>query len=953
MSNEEIENKLDEQNVETAEDSGNTVPAADTEDVVTEDRVSEKSGNSDNSENTEIKKVKKASTAKSAMPAEKKRKLFKLIYYPVLALFVMLMFVFSALDGAVGYYPSAYGDGYYKAVGSHIKELSETSRSSISSTVDNGALSDARAYILGVLEAGGFARVEEVKTEKDDNAEENELITTITGYKKDGDVKKPTVTLQTSTLDGDLQDTLGLPEMIAGLNVTNIVAAVPSGKANAGAVVITVRYDTRTDTKGAASNGAFVANAVQSLIEFAKSGKSYKNDIVVVFTEDLDMSYGAYAFFNLFKGFDDVTSRAKAGISLDAYGNSGTLALTDMSGADLDYLNAYASVSGNVFNSSVVTDSLPDGLINIHAVKAFGKIPAVQVAVLGGLDKGQSSLDTADNVSDSVIKQQARLIKDYVEKFADSTDSYGAVGTDGTAVFSYLDGGTVAYTPVAAYVVGALILAMLAAVVIALILKKTFSLKNMLIAAGVQLAVVASTLVALLAAYFLVTLMLTGFGVLPIQSLLQLRYMNAGIMIAAVVISIASAFGFTTLYKRLFKVTSSDVVRGTAVLFGIAGAVMSFACPAYSFMTGWIGLLMLAVSLVTVCLHKTFKAKFGFGMDRLYLYAIPVALCLPLIMAEVVMVSSLLPLVLLPVLMTVFTAMTGVAVPYLDRTQPMLDKLVKKLPDRTIRVEHMVTEKVEDRAKKGKFTEKTYKRVDKEKVPYNYKNYFGISVVAVIGIVIALFSGGFGVDYNKTLTGFHSYNDAVYNDSLIYEIEKDSAGTSQRIVVGDLMTYKFISRNISDLTWDAAGNRYTKNVNYNVGEIIYRDPSVSKSDKTYTVTTFDGAHSNVTIKIPSARSITKITLKEVNKNFGEDYEGYVYEFNNRDEIVLRLPYGFDTMFTLDVEGGSISRIEYEEYRMLSETDTLLDIVDEWNSVKDNADLNGLRAGIVIKSTLSV
>ncbi len=72
---------------------------------------------------------------------------------------------------------------------------------------------------------------------------------------------------------------------------------------------------------------------MQTLIEYVKSGAQFDNDIIVVFTEDLDKSYGAYAFFNLFKGLDDVTERAVAGISLDAYGNAGTLALTDASGA--------------------------------------------------------------------------------------------------------------------------------------------------------------------------------------------------------------------------------------------------------------------------------------------------------------------------------------------------------------------------------------------------------------------------------------------------------------------------------------------------------------------------------------------------------------------------------------------------------------------------------------------
>ncbi|MDE5592607.1 MAG: hypothetical protein K2I75_01590, partial [Clostridiales bacterium] len=327
---------------------------------------------------------------------------------------------------------------------------------------------------------------------------------------------------------------------------------------------------------------------------------------------------------------------------------------------------------------------------------------------------------------------------------------------------------------------------------------------------------------------------------------------------------------------------------------------------------------------------------------------IPAALCLPLVMPTITALAGILPLVLLPVLFTLFTAVLGVGVPYLDRSQPILDKLAKKLPKRTIRVERVVTEKVEDRAKKGKFTEKTFKRVEKEKVAVNYKNYFGISVVAVLGIVIALFSGGFGVNFNKTLTNYFTYDNAIYNDSIVYELTDGE----QKVVVGDLMAYKFMRYHISDLEWEGEKNRYSKTVNYNINEIIAREPSVSKDGNKYTVTTFDGANSNVVITIPSARSITRITVKEYSKTNG-DYEGYVYDYENCDQITLRLPYGFDSEFTLEIEGGTPSKFEYEEYRTVAEGDTALDAVDEWNLVKGDADMLGLRAGIVIKRTLSV
>lgn len=888
-------------------------------------------------------KPKKAAVKRSA---QQKAKLFRMIYYPVLALFVALMLIFSAIDGVTGYSPSAYGDQYYTAVNAHIKQLSVGTRSAMAADGDGG-VGYARDYIVSVLKSGGFTEVAEHKEDRDEVSKDKlERQKTDTDWAKDGDVKKPTVTVQTSTLDAGLQDSLGLSEHLVGRQIGNVIAALPSN-GGSGAVVITVRYDSRPDTVGAADNAAFVANALQSLIETKNSGKTYKNDIVVVFTEAVDYSYGSYAFFNLFDGLDGVVGRATAGVDLDAYGNGGTLALTDASNAGLDYIYAYTKVADNALNMSVIPDTLPDEFKNRDAVKAFGTIPAVQVSVLGGLDAIQSSLDTAENISQAVVKQQARFIKDYIEKFGDCTDTFGT-SSSGAAFFSYIDGGTIAYTPAASYVIGALILALAIGVVVTVILKKTFSLKNMLIAMGVQLLVVISTLAALMATYFLVTLMLTGFGVLPIKSIVSIYYCNAGIIIAAIIVTLAAAFGFTTVYKKLFRITSSDAVRGSALLLGLVGIVMSFACPAYSYITSWLGLTLLTVLLLSVCLHKKFKAKFGFGMDRLYLYAIPVALCLPLVMPTLTAVARLVPLVLLPVLFTVFTAMLGVGVPYLDRTQPVLDKLAKKLPKRTIRVERTVTERVEDRAKKGKFTERTVKRVEKEKIAVNYKNYFGISVAVVLGVIIALCSGGVGVDFDKTITNRFTYDNSIYNDSLVYEID----GTEQKIVVGDLTAYKFIRYRVGDLQWEGEKNRYSKSVGYNINQIIAREPSVEKDGNMYTVTTFDGARSNVKLTIPSARSITRITVKEYSRTDG-DYEGYVYEYENRDQIVLRLPYGFDTIFTLEIEGASPGSIQYEEYRTVTDGDAILDGIDEWNMVKGSDEMPGLRAGIVIKRTLSV
>lgn len=897
----------------------------------------------------ESKKQNKAKSSEKQSRAESGKgmsKLFKLIYYPVLAVFVLIMLIFSAVDGVYGYKPKTYGSDYYTAVNKHIETLSANSRSVMSA----GGTTAARDYIVGALEAGGFYSVVEVK-----NGEEadDEKVTTVTDWAQIANAPAPTVTMQSSDLTAELQTEMGVSEYLVGARLTNIVAAIPSLKTrqggDAGAVIITVRYDTRTDSVGAAQNAAFVANAVQTLIEYKTADVNFENDLIVVFTEDLDGAYGSRMFFNAFDGLGDAVSRAKVGLNLDAYGNGGTLALTDASGAGLDYINAYTKVSGSVFDSSAVRNNIPAEYKNLGAVDAFGDIPALQVAVLGGLDGAQSALDTAANLSESVVYQQARFIKSYIDAFANTDKSYSAESDNKTVFFSYLDGGTVAYDSIASYVIGAIILAVAAAAITVIAVKKAHSVKNMFTAAGVMLLSIVGTLAAMFAAYFLVTLMLAGFGVLPIHLITRVTYFNGGILLAAMLVALAGMFGFSTLFKKLFKVTASDCVRGTAILFGAVGAVMSFAAPEYSFLTSWVGLLSMIVLLVTACVKNLFKNRFGFGTDRLFLYTIPVALCLPLIMSNLTALTQLLPLYVLPLNMTLFAALLGVAVPYLDRTKDVFDKLAKKLPMRTIRVEHTVTEKVEDRAKKGKFTERTFKRVDKEKVAVNYKNYFGVSVVAVIGVIVALFSGGFGVSFGKSIVPPLAYDDAVYNDALVYEWEKTGDRITQKIVVDDLLAYKYIRYAVTDLDWHSAEGRYSKSVNYNIGDIVPRTPGIARVNERYEVTTFDGPRSTVTITVPSASAVTKITV--INAH---DVE-YVYSFANEDTIVLRLPYGFGD-FELVFEGGNPTALNYEEHRTVNDpnTDNALANVDEWNMVlqryRGQDIANKLRGGIVLKLT---
>ncbi|MDE7463528.1 MAG: M28 family peptidase, partial [Clostridiales bacterium] len=347
-----------------------------------------------------------------------------------------------------------YGVDYYKSVKAHIGALSEDVRSSMSvSGIDN-----ARDYIVNALTDGG--RFREQPETKDGVEDENEEVTTTTAWAGNNSAVA-TVTVMTSQPSVTVQNNANSDGYYVGKEITNVIAAIPSTKTRnahadndfskqGGAVIVTVRYDSRIDTFGAADNASFVAVAIETLRDLVERDVKLENDLIVVFTEELGSAYGVYTFFESFKGLDDVASRAVVGISLEAYGNAGTLALTDASGAGLDYLNAYASISGNTFNSSLVPTSIPEAMKS-GAVAGFGDVPALQVAVLGGLDAFGSLDDTAGNISDAIIDQQSAFFKNYVEAFAVDGETVSAEDGNESVFFSYFDWGSVSYNSIASY----------------------------------------------------------------------------------------------------------------------------------------------------------------------------------------------------------------------------------------------------------------------------------------------------------------------------------------------------------------------------------------------------------------------------------------------------------------------------------------------------------------------
>lgn len=91
------------------------------------------------------------------------------------------------------------------------------------------------------------------------------------------------------------------------------------------------------------------------------------------------------------------------------------------------------------------------------------------------------------------------------------------------------------------------------------------------------------------------------------------------------------------------------------MLIALLAVIFCFAAPRVSYLFFVVAVLQLVVMLVTALTKDKFKAKFGFDMERLFLYVIPVILMMPVLCGELYLASAVTPAVILPLYLTMFT----------------------------------------------------------------------------------------------------------------------------------------------------------------------------------------------------------------------------------------------------------------------------------------------------------
>lgn len=847
-------------------------------------------------------------------------KIFKRVYYPVMAVLVVLMLVLGIVDAHVGGGAKA-GDAY--AYATAISQAG-TNDTRTHNSYDAAAQQNVRNYIVNTLKDAGARLVESENTDDDGN--------NLVDYAQENGAAVPTLYVQKATVTQASQ--AKEDEAAVAREVQNIILAVPGTSDDA--ILLHARYDSTVlgGAADAAATGALLQNAVRTLTE----GKTYKNTVVFLFGDaGQEGDLGACAFVGQFAGFDNVAKKVRAAADFSAGGTDGTLMMYAGKG-NLKLVGKYAGFNGGTYASSAL--KLFADRSDYATSGVFGDYNTLTFTNRGGFNRYGTANDTT--VNKKLVGQQSNAMGKFVSCYADA--SVRDLDSKSSAVyFSYLDVMTVYYPAAIAFVIAGIIVGLMIAIVILNMRNKAFPWGKALAGAAVQVVTLLATALVTVALYYVFALLLSGFGVLPFHGLSSIKFASTGLLLAASVMAITVAVFFYILLKRTFAVKAADVVRGNALVFAAVAVVLSFAAPAISYPFTCVALFALVAMLMTVLFKQKFKQKFATDIERLFLYVWPIVFALPLIMPLMYAAQTFFPAVSLVLALAVMVGLGGFIAPYADYLKPVFDKVFKKLPARSLRHEYMATERVEDRAKKGKFTEVQVKKIEKEKVPWNYLNRIGLTFTAVVSAVLIMLFCSFSTTYSSSALAAPSYYNGIYDDALLFVYEKDGSGTGTATVeVHDLIAYNDIRYAVKDLSWNGEKRAYTKNYNRSVDSVLSIEPAISENSGVVSFTSLEWESSQVVITLKNATSVTKVQFNADDENTKTEE----YEFEEQEEITLRLPYGYMLKdMKLSAESGTPTcDIRFEQH--VYKSNNLFTGGTDWDAALER--VSNLRSGIVIK-----
>lgn len=692
-------------------------------------------------------------------------------------LFALLFFIFSAVTATTGSYDSRRFDGaFMDNVRNHVEFLTRGERN----IFNLGHLEASKNYLVEQLTEDGLTTLITSETDTDATIATHRTHTVIDSSYDAVWSAEPVTTIQSVIISPETQRhfTWNDPnEFFVMREIHNVITFIPGRNGgNGDTVMFMAHYD--SVHQGAMDNAVPVAAMLETIRHILREGYQFDNDLIFVFTDaEEEGMLGAFAFWHQFAGFNDIrglrnpdNNRIRLGTNFDSMGNGGNILMFETHTNNATLMSAYRRINNNIFTSSLAA-MVYSSMDTFTDFDIFGPdVPSLNFANVGGYRVYHTQQDTFENANFRVAGQFADLIYRLAIEFGDFSFMDGhtpVLEQGGRAVFfSYL-GSTAAFPFSVSYVLGGLIALMSIILVVLNMKRKSISWGGVFKGGFVQVLTLVATAAMMFLMYFLVTMLLVLFGALPLRGVMSLVFINMPLMIFSMILAGTFAVVFYIIFKKAFAAKGKDVVRGNSMLFVLFGLILSFALPAAGYLFSIAAILLLAVMIAGVLYGEKFREKFKMDFERLFLHTVPMIFAIPVILPVVILGGRVVGAIIFPVFVLLIVLLLGSILPYANYLKPKLNILWAKLPKKTLRIERVVTEQVEDKAKRGKFKEVTEKRVVKEKVTRTYRNRTGVVIMATLATIALLFSGGFGANFHDNLIGGHGWTTIAYDSALI------------------------------------------------------------------------------------------------------------------------------------------------------------------------------------------
>ncbi|MBO5223924.1 MAG: M28 family peptidase [Clostridia bacterium] len=548
-------------------------------------------------------------------------------------------------------------------------------------------------------------------------------------------------------------------------------------------VMMVAHYDSAVGDNGYINNSATIGTMLALLDEIVNGGKTYKNDIMMVFT---DASYRNGLGLDFFMHspeysdiFDNALSRVKTVAIFDNVGEVSTIVASQAKGSDT--VSVFAT-AGDWYHSGSFSGDIASVNIGTKEFDVVDGVSAIEILGIGNV----SEITTASSLDNATLSRIATVIGSFTDRFGNA--DLGVLDSNATIGFYSYVGLNFWYASYVSYIIGAIILIIAGFTVWYLIKKQTFSPTKVGFGAAVSALSVIATALSLLVVYLLAVLLLSLIGTVSVISIATLVTSNIWFFIIAFVLGLVLLTVYNVIFRKVFKVKALDVVRGNAWIVMLLAVVMCIVFPTYSYLFAGLALAQGASMLCTILFKDKFKSKFVFDIERLLPYGAFAVLLSPVVFAEAIVAYSVSPAILLPLILTLVFVYAQSVVPYV--------LIIKDLYGISALSSVAETSDGATEAKKTPIVSK--------------KTVALTAMVTVIAYAVVLIVGLLCAQNNGLVATQSSFSgsDSIYNNAFIYEYNNVNGKKSTSILLKDQDLYTFMKNDLGEFQWNAQKGAY-------------------------------------------------------------------------------------------------------------------------------------------------